>query len=139
MNGSESGDNVVKFERSNESKVGFYELSELSTKVRNILNRADEGRRLNDHAVIHEVKEEVEMIKNAIHDRIDNLDSGRIDSLPSVEDFAQAVSDLLMMPLQVGTGRASLGYYGVESAQNEVVAAYQAMLKDTKNKGFAEL
>jgi hypothetical protein len=127
-----SNENIIGFEGKSDEKTGFYELNQLTVKVRNILLRGDSDRRLNDPKVIHEVNEEVRMIKEKILNLIEALPSGRIDTLPSSEEFAQLASNLLSLPLTVGSGRASITYYDIETSINEVVDVYKKMRNDIK-------
>jgi len=132
-------ENIVPFPSPEGVKVGLYELQNLTLNIRNIFEQtADRDRVLNDHAIIHQVVEEVQTIKDKVLAIIDGIDGIR-PGLPSVDAFKAEAWELLCLPLTYGTGRASMGYYKTEASLNEVVHAYQRKLAELQHNALTNI
>jgi len=123
---------IIKFPTPEGARIGFYELGDVSLKFRNVFEQTlDPDRALNSRESIQSVVEDVNKIKETIAEAIDDIDGLR-PGMPTPEEFRNQAWDVLCMPLEFGSGRAAMDYYGTETALNELVQKYEAKRNELK-------
>jgi hypothetical protein len=125
-------ENIIKFPTPENVRIGFYELKETEQKFSNLFKQTlDPDRKLNSRESIHSVQGDVNSIKSEISTSIDKIDGLR-PGMPTPEEFKEQVWELLCMPLEFGTGRAAMDYYGTENAFHELAKQYEEKRTELK-------
>jgi len=130
---------VIKFPSAENSSEQLPGLADLQLAIKNLFYQtANPDRKLNDQRVIAEVKNETGQIAEKIATLVEDID-GISPNMLTEEQFAEEAWVLLCTPLQYGTDRVAVDYYGTQDCLNTLHRQYSSKMKEVKNNALGAI